>query len=102
VVRLGLLAAVRWLGRRSRTRDGERTVVGFWPKMENTQWSGGPVSGRQWRAHGGVEERRRDGERERERERERGRENFGREMVWERNEYRMGLIRFQNSIFDFF
>jgi len=34
VVWLGLLVAVRWLGRQSRTRDGERTVVGFWPEME--------------------------------------------------------------------
>jgi hypothetical protein len=77
VVRLGLLVVVRWLGRRSRTGDGERMVVGFWPEMENAQWSG-----RQWRAHGGVEERR---------WRERGREKFGGKMVWGRNGYRMDL-----------
>jgi hypothetical protein len=49
-VRLGLLVAVRWLGRQIRTRDGERMVVGFWPEMENAQWSGGLMSGRRWRA----------------------------------------------------
>jgi hypothetical protein len=39
VVRLGLLVEVRWLGRRSRTGDGERMVVGF---------------GRRWRTHSRV------------------------------------------------
>jgi uncharacterized sporulation protein YeaH/YhbH (DUF444 family) len=39
VVRLGLLVAVRWLGRRSRTGDGEPRWLGF---------------GRRWRTHSGV------------------------------------------------
>jgi hypothetical protein len=64
-------------------------VVGFWLEMENAQWSGGLVSGRQWWAHGGVEERR---------WREREREKFGGKMVWEK---KMGIeegVGFQNQI----
>jgi uncharacterized sporulation protein YeaH/YhbH (DUF444 family) len=39
VVRLGLLVVVRWLGRRSRTGDGEPRWLGF---------------GRKWRTHSGL------------------------------------------------
>jgi hypothetical protein len=85
VVRLGLLVAVRWLDRQGRTGDGELTVIGFWPEMENAQWCGGLVSGRRWLArewlNGGgltVGLRRGDGDRER------GRERFGGKMVWGR------------------
>jgi hypothetical protein len=90
VVWLGLLMTVRWLGCQSQTGDGECMVVGFWPEMENAQWSGGLVSGRRWRAHGGVEERR---------WRKRGTEKFGGKMVWGRNGYRMTEVGFQNQIF---
>ncbi len=93
VVRLGLLVAVRWLDRQGRTGDGELTVIGFWPEMENAQWSGGLVSGRRWRVHSGVEERR---------WRERGREKFGGKMVWGRNGYRMDLNQVSKFDFPFF
>jgi hypothetical protein len=55
------------------------------------------VSGRRWRAHGGVEERR---------WRKRGRKKFGGKMIWERNGHRMIevvlKIRFVLVFFFFF